>query len=240
MEEEVNELGEVYNWEFTPAKLSTWDEATKKWDSTGANQPWDTFGNEGGWKVSTRRTLKFNTKRESRLDRFTREYISFLDAKFTNEKVVLNDVEFKDDGLSLAQFREIAKLGTPLEYEDARPLLAGEYTYQKAIIGIRMRAYNLNTKLGFYKAKLNIDVEDIVDRGTVEVTSTDKSNPTRVDYHKLYYNPPEELMFNILNFTEPCTVEVLTKEEKYFTIMLKSTITNEYVTGTVSWLSTGY
>ena len=79
-----------------------------------------------------------------------------------------------------------------------------------------------------------------MDRGTVEVTSTDKSNPTRVDYHKLYYNPPEELMFNILNFTEPCTVEVLTKEEKYFTIMLKSTITNEYVTGTVSWLSTGY
>lgn len=239
--EETNELGEVYNWEFVPAELTSWDDAGKQWDSIGANQPWDTFGNEGGWVVSTRRTLNLNVKTESRLDRFTREYISLLDAIFSNEKVVLNDVEFKDGGLTLEQMREIATKGTPIEYEDARPLVAGEYTYQKAIVGIRMRTYNLDIKLGFYKAKLSIDVEDIVDRGTVEVTSTDPQNPTKVTYHKLYYNAPEEIMFNIIEFTEPCTVEVLTKTEKEFTFMLKSTVNKDtYVTGKVSWLATGY
>lgn len=239
--EETNELGEVYNWEFVPAKLTSWDDAGKQWDSIGANQPWDTFGNEGGWVVSTKRTLNLNTETESRLDRFTKEYLSLIDASFNNEKVVMNDVEFLDGGLSLDEIREMAKKGTPIEYEDARPLVAGEYTYQKAIVGIRMRTYNLNTKLGFYKAKLSIDVEDIVDRGTVEVTSTDPANPTKVSYHKLYYNVPEEIMFNITEFTEPCTVEVLTKTEKEFTFMLKSTVNKDtYVTGKVSWLATGY
>jgi hypothetical protein len=239
--EETNELGEVYNWEFVPAKLTSWDDAGKQWDSTGVNQPWDTFGNEGGWVVSTKRTLNLNTETESRLDRFTKEYLSLIDAAFNNEKVVMNDVEFLDGGLSLDEIREMAKKGTPIEYEDARPLVAGEYTYQKAIVGIRMRTYNLNTKLGFYKAKLSIDVEDIVDRGTVEVTSTDPANPTKVSYHKLYYNVPEEIMFNITEFTEPCTVEVLTKTEKEFTFMLKSTVNKDtYVTGKVSWLATGY
>lgn len=239
--EETNELGEVYNWEFVPAKLTSWDDAGKQWDSIGANQPWDTFGNEGGWVVSTKRTLNLNTETESRLDRFTKEYLSLIDAAFNNEKVVMNDVEFLDGGLSLDEIREMAKKGTPIEYEDARPLVAGEYTYQKAIVGIRMRTYSLNTKLGFYKAKLSIDVEDIVDRGTVEVTSTDPANPTKVSYHKLYYNVPEEIMFNITEFTEPCTVEVLTKTEKEFTFMLKSTVNKDtYVTGKVSWLATGY
>ena len=239
--EETNELGEVYNWEFVPAKLTSWDDAGKQWDSIGVNQPWDTFGNEGGWVVSTKRTLNLNTETESCLDRFTKEYLSLIDAAFNNEKVVMNDVEFLDGGLSLDEIREMAKKGTPIEYEDARPLVAGEYTYQKAIVGIRMRTYNLNTKLGFYKAKLSIDVEDIVDRGTVEVTSTDPANPTKVSYHKLYYNVPEEIMFNITEFTEPCTVEVLTKTEKEFTFMLKSTVNKDtYVTGKVSWLATGY
>lgn len=240
MEQEINSLGEVYKWEFVPAELTTWDEANKKWDASGANQPWDTYGNNGGWKISTTRKLHIDEKAESFMSRFTKEYVSFIDAMFTNRNVVLSDVDFKDNGLTLSELKQIALNGTPVEYEDARPLVPGEYTYEKAIVGIRMRTYNLSTKLGFYKAILNVDVEDIVSRGRVEVTSTDINNPTRVEFKKFYYNPPEEIMFNIVEFEEPCTVEVLTKTTKEFTFMLRSTVTNNYVTGTVSWLATGY
>lgn len=240
MEQEVNSLGEVYNWEFIPAKLTTWDEATKKWDSIGTNQPWDTYGNSGGWKVYATRNLSLKEDTDSYMRRITKEYISFIDAMFINKDVVLSDVDIKDNGLSLEELRQIALNGTPIEYEDARPLVPGEYTYEKAYVGIRMRAHNLSTKLGFYKAILNVDVEDIVSRGRVEVTSTDINNPTRVEFNKFYYNPPEEIMFNVVEFEEPCTVEVLTKTTKEFTFMLRSTVTNNYVTGTVSWLATGY
>ena len=240
MEQEINSLGEVYNWEFVPARLTTWDEATKEWDSTGTKQPWNTYGNTGGWRVSTKRNLGLSEKTGSFLKKLTREYISLIDATFINENVVLSDVDIQAGGLSLEELRRIAKNGTPVEYEDARPLVPGEYTYQKAIVGIRMRSYDLSTKLGFYKSVLNVDVEDIVSRGQVTVTSTDINKPTRVEFNKFYYNPPEEIMFNITEFSEPCTVEVLTKTTKEFTLMLRSTVTNNYVTGKVSWLATGY
>jgi hypothetical protein len=240
MEQEVNSLGEVYNWEFVPAELTTWDEATKKWDSTGTNQPWDTYGNNGGWKISTVRNLHIIENTSSLMKRFTKEYISLIDAIFTNKDIVFSDVDFRDNGLSLEELKRIAINGTPIEYEDTRPLVPGEYTYEKAIVGIKMRTFNLSTKLGFYKAILNVDVEDIVSRGSVEVTSTDINKPTRVEYKKFYYNPPEEIMFNVTEFSEPCTVEVLTKTTKEFTFMLRSTVTNNYVTGKVSWLATGY
>lgn len=238
---EVNELGEEYIYDFVPVKLTAWDEASKQWDSTGADQPWDTYGNEGGWEVSTTRHLGISESTESVLDRETREWLSFIDASLVNDGVVYNDFEIDTNGLTLTEFKEIGQVGTPIGYEDLRPLIPGEYTYKKAIVGLRMRSYKLGTTLGFYKAVLNVDVEDIICRGTVEVTSTDPSQPTRADFQKIYYNPPEELMFTVANFTEPCTVEVLTKTEEYFTFMLKSTVeSNKYVTGTVSWTSIGY
>ena len=240
MEQEINSLGEVYSWEFVPTELTTWDEATKEWDSTGTNQPWATYGNKGGWKVSTIRNLHLSEKSQISMEGFTKEYISLIDAVFTNKNAVISDVDIRDNGLSLEELRKIALNGTPVDYEDARPLVPGEYTYEKAIIGIKMRSHDLSTKLGFYKAVLNVDVEDIVSRGQVKVTSTDINQPTRVEFNKFYYNPPEEIMFNITEFSEPCTVEVLTKTTKEFTLMLRSTVTNNYVTGTVSWLATGY
>lgn len=240
MEREVNENGEVYFWEYNPPELSTWDEATKAWDAPGNNQPWDYYGVMGKWTVTTSRELHIGEKTQSHLFRHTNDYLSFIDADLKNKGAVFNDFEISTKPLSLDDFSKEAQAGTPLGYEPLRPLYPGEYTYQKAIVGLRMRAYNLGTTLGFYKAVLNVDVEDIICRGTVEVTSTDPAQPTKVYFQKWYYNPPEELIFNIMNFTEPCSVEVLTKTSEYFTFMLKSTTTNNYVTGTVSWLSTGY
>jgi hypothetical protein len=239
MEQETNSIGEVYNWEYIPKKATSWDEANKKWDASGANQPWDTYGNEGGWKVSTARSMSVGEDTSSFLQRYTQDYVSVIDANLNNTGVVLNDVEFKDNGMTLTDIQTEANYGTPLEYEDARPLVPGEYTYEKAIIGMRLRTYNLSTKLGVYGAKLNVDVEDIISRGTVTVTST--TEPTVVTLNKFYYYPPEELMFNILNYSKPCRVKVLTKTTKEFTFMLESTeFPGEYVTGEVSWLATGY
>lgn len=237
---ETNELGEEYIYNFVPVTLTTWDEANKEWDSTGTDQPWDTYGNQGGWQVSTSRTLQVSTNTESDLTRESQEWLSIIDATLINEGVVYNDFEIDPGGLSLSDFKEIGEVGTPIGYDALRPLIPGEYTYQKAIVGLRMRSYKLGTTLGFYKAVLNVDVEDVICRGTVEVTSTDPTRPTRVDFQKVYYNPPEELMFTISNFTDPCAVEVLTKTEDYFTFMLKSTVDNSYVTGTVTWTATGY
>lgn len=243
-ETEVNELGEVYVWEYTPAQFTTWEDATNQWDSPQSNQPWRSFGLAGSWVISTERELHFNDS-ISYPDLFmeSTDRLCITDANLTNDKnnYAIQQVEIKDGKISLAEMRSIAKNRAPFGYDEFRPLIPGEYTYEKALIGIRMRKNSATSVVGFEGAVLNVDVEDVVDKGTVEVTSTDINNPTVVKYNKWYYKKPEELMFSVSNYSEPCVVEVLTNNDKQFTIMLKSTLdSTKYVTGTVHWLSNGY
>lgn len=241
MEREENDLGEVYFWEYTPAELTAWKDANKAWDSPGANQPWNTYGNAGNWTVKTNRTLTLSCDRSWHAERTSLSYLTLIDAKLNNIGAVLSDVEIDTGSMDKEGFEDTAYYGAPLEYDKVRPLYPGEYTYEKAIVGIRMRSYEPETVLGFYKAILNVDVEDVICRGTVEVTSTNINNPTKVTFQKWYYKAPEELMFTVMNYSEPCAVKVLTKTDKEFTFMLESTVTSgRYVTGTVSWLSVGY
>lgn len=237
---EQNSIGEEYDAEFLPGEQTTWDDASKAWSSPGADIPWGDYANAGKWVVKTKRNLSFSESFSSRISMKEKITLSLLDYKFEAPKVVLTDVEFKDGLLDFNDFKNQANSDTPVSYYEARPFYPGEYTYKEALVGIRMRVNSLENKLGFYKAKVTVDVEDVIDRGRVEVTSTDIGSPTVVRFKRSYYNPPEELMFNITQYTTPCEVKVLEKTSTYFTIMLKSIDTGEYVTGTVSWLSTGY
>lgn len=241
---EENELGEVYEWEFIPTEFTTWDGATKEWDAPLVDQPWDTFGLAGGFHISTIRELHFDDSDNFMgINTYARGRLSFNDFQLKNDynDYAIQQVEIENKKLSLSEIREIAKNRATFEYEDFRPLIPGEYTYEKALVGIRMRRNTTGVVVGFEGAVLNVDVEDVVDKGTVEVTSTDPNNPTLVRYNKWYYKKPEELMFSVSNFSEPCVVEVLTSDDKQFTIMLRSTINNNrYVTGTVHWLANGY
>lgn len=243
METETNELGEVYEWEYIAPVLLTWEEADDEWDSISANKPWDYYGNGGGWRMRTERTLSFSdsTSRVAITSRSV-DILRFGDIELTNNKndYAIQQVEIKDGKSSLAEIRNIALNQAPYGYEEIRPLVPGEYTYEKALVGIRLRKNTPDAVIGFEGAVLNVDVEDVVDKGTVTI-SDNPSTGRSVTYNKWYYKKPEELMFSVENYTEPCVVEVLTSDARGFTIRLKSTVNaNTYVTGTVHWLSNGY
>lgn len=241
MEQETNSLGEVYYWEYNQSKRKSWDEVDSLWDSPSNTRPWDSFGVEGGWKVSTQRTLHLGSGKAVNI--YSKSYSRLLLGHFNlkNQNAVISDVEFDDNPINYAQFKEIAQFSGPVGYDEVRPLIPGEYTYQDALIGVRLRVFNSESTLGIYGAVLNVDVEDVVDKGQVTVVSTDINNPTVVEYHKTYYNPPEELMFTVSNFSEPCVVKVIDKTANQFSIMLESTVVpGRYVTGTVMWMSNGY
>lgn len=239
---DTNSLGEYYYSKFIPNEQTTWDDATKPWESLGTDIPWDDYANVGKWVVKTPRTLVLSdNKKHKTLIKHYVTYLSFLDIKFEDPKITYADVEFNAEGLKWEDFKELADNRTPLGYNDARPLYPGEYTYQDAWVGIRMRVNSLENKLGFYNLKLNVDVEDVIDRGNdLEINSTDPNNPTVVKFKKFYYNPPAEMLFNITSYTVPCRVEVLEKTAGHFSVMLRSLENDEYVTGVISWLSTGY
>lgn len=225
---------------YTPSDYKTWDETNIPWDDIHNAKPWEAFGNNGVLKIHVKESFEVSDNFSAHLNVLMREKFFINDFKFEPAHIVLNDLNFVEDVWDNNDLQNLSTDIAPLGYERSRPLFPGEYTYQDAIVGIQMKSNLTGNKIGVYQAKLNVDVEDVVDRGRVEVTSTDPLTPTRVTYNKKYYVAPEELMFNVLQTEEPSLVQVVEKTDEYFEIMLKGINSGNYVTGTVSWVSTGY
>lgn len=225
---------------YTPGEYKTWNNTTVPWDDIHNAKPWEAFGNKGILKIKVRESFEVSDSFSAHLNVLMREKFFINDFKFEPAHIVLNDLNFVEDVWDDTDLQNLSSDIAPLGYERSRPLFPGEYTYKDAIVGIQMKSNLTGNKIGFYQAKLNVDVEDVVDRGKVTVTSTDATTPTKVKYNKKYYTAPEELMFNVIQAEEPALVQVVDKTDEYFEIMLKGISSGDYVTGTVSWVSTGY
>ena len=221
---------------FVASNYSTWEKTDKPWDSSGTQIPWDVFGTAGYWDVKTFRDMDLKEGTNSKLVFKHQEFLNLLDIKFETPNVVLSDIEVGLEDISFEEFKRRLSNIAPVGYEESKPFYPGEYIYKEAIIGLQLRSNNADSKLGLYGAKVNVDIEDIVDKGTVIVPV----EGITIEFSKDYYETPLELLFNVTQYTYPCNVEVVDKSEKSFTIKLKKISDGSYTTGTVSWMSNGY
>lgn len=225
---------------YLPGDYKSWDQTTEPWDSVRNAKPWEAFGNKGVLSLHIKETFELKDDIGFDFNFKFREKFFINDFKFEASHIVLNDVNFVDEIYDNTDLKNLSSNISPLGYEATRPLFPGEYTYKDAIVGIQMTSSLTGNKIGFYQAKLNVDVEDVVARGTANITSIDESNPTRILYNKKYYLPPEELMFHVTAAEEPASVKVISKTDEYFEVVLVGISSGNLVTGTISWVSTGY
>ena len=226
---------------YTPGEMFTWDNTNITWDEDRADKEWNLFGNRGILDIKVTEELNIGSKYYLTFSILFTEKLFINDFNFEEPAIVMNDLEIDESLISNEDFANISENISPLGYEESRPLYPGEYTYKDAIVGIQMRASLTEARLGFYGAKLNVDVQDVVDRGRTEVLSIDISEPVRVKFSKKFYVPPEEIMFNVISSEEPCWVDVINKTDEYFEIVLRAiSDRSKLVTGTVTWLATGY
>lgn len=226
---------------YTPGNFYTWDNTDLIWDEEKIAKSWEAFGNKGILDIKVTEEIQFSNKLYLTFSILFTEKLFINDFNFEEPNIVLNDLEVSEMGIGYEDFVNISENISPLGYEESRPLYPGEYTYKEAIVGIQMRANLTEARLGFYGAKLNVDVQDVVDRGKVEVLTIDINSPHRVTFNKKFYVPPEEIMFNVISADEPCWVDVRDKTDEYFDIVLRANSDgSKLVTGTVSWLATGY
>lgn len=226
---------------YTPGEFYTWDNAEISWEEKKSDKEWNAFGNKGVLDIEVIEELEINSKYYLTFSILFTEKLFINDFNFEEPNLVLNDLQINDSLISSEDFTNLSKNISPLGYEESRPLYPGEYTYKEAIVGIQMRANLTEARLGFYGAKLNVDVQDVVDRGSIDVLSIDISSPTRVNFSKKFYVPPKEIMFNVISSEEPAWVDVQAKTDEYFDIVLRAmSDRSKLVTGTVTWLATGY
>ena len=231
---------EIVDATYIPSEYKSWEGTEESWESIRNAKPWEAFGNKGVLNLRVQESFQISDSLHFRWSLKYREKFFINDFKFEPSHIVLNDLNFVEEIYDETDLKNLASNISPLGYEPTRPLFPGEYTYKDAIVGIQMQSNLTGNKLGIYQAKLNVDVEDVVDRGTADITSIDESNPTRIKYNKNYYTVPEELMFHVTGAEEPAYVKVISKTDEYFEVVLVSVNTGNLVTGTISWVATGY
>lgn len=225
---------------YTPSNMLSWDNAEEQWDSPSASKEWNNFGDHGVLNIAITEELGINTIYSTKLKLTLEETLFINDFNFDAANVVLSNIDIQEVPMDMEDFINRKNNLSPLGYQALRPLYPGEYTYDKAIVGIQMRANLSENRLGFYGAKLSIDVEDVVERGKTQILEVDKETPVKIEFKKRFYKAPEEIMTNVISADEPAWADVTETTSEYFKVILRSMSTSQPVSGVFSWLAYGY
>ena len=151
---------------------------------------------------------------------------------------VLSDLEYASAEEGLKEFATYCNRKSPLGYSPLRPLYAGDYEYQDAIVGVQVSLTPpVDGRYGIVGSTLHIDVEDVIDRGEVRLSA----EWNYVPFNKKYYTKPR-ILTHVSNADESCQVviEQVDLRNNVFKVCLRSTIDGKMVSGTLTWLAEGY
>ena len=156
-----------------------------------------------------------------------------------NPNGVLSDIFVRADEMSEADFRRLAD--HPSGYNYFSPFKVGEYEYKDALYRIKIKKDNGVANPLIYDYKINVDIDDVKDRGTVDIPAEE----TKVYFNRSYYTEPD-VVVNVVSGEEgkviiPFIISTDGEDDRgrYFTIILKDTA-GDPVSGTISWNSNGY
>lgn len=165
------------------------------------------------------------------------EAITVKDTRRSSAKGIIFDLVLRSDALSLEDLKTMAD-SPPVGYTPFQNFYPGDYQYQEAMVGVRVRATDVNNQAGILGLKLNIDVPDVTDRGSAEVGPTETAGKT-VAFSKQFTIPPE---VNVVfaGGTTAAVAEITSVTTTDFTFILRNVSSPAtLVTGEVTWAAIG-
>ena len=150
--------------------------------------------------------------------------------------ISLFDFEISSNPLTQSNFDTWIADNSPINYNELRPFIPGEYEYKDAYVGFKLSIPPTEGRFGVYGSTVYIDVEDTVEKGFAEATS---GGLTRVEFSKRFYTSPH-IISSLVYTTENCYIEIPTVTKEYFEFGLKSITSGLYLNGEISWLADGY
>lgn len=150
--------------------------------------------------------------------------------------ISLFDFEISSTPLNQSNFETWNADNCPINYNELRPFIPGEYEYKDAYAGFKLSISPTEGRFGVYGSTVYIDVEDTVEKGVAEATA---GGLTRVEFSKRFYTSPH-IISSLVYTTENCYIEIPTVTKEYFEFGLKSITSGLYLSGEISWLADGY
>lgn len=158
--------------------------------------------------------------------------------KINNAQQVLSDLRFYDKVLNETNFDETF---TPFGYSKWKKMITGDYIYQKALCKYVMQA-SLNADRPNARAYTHkVDVPDVVDTGTVVLTTTNQPHEMHFNSDRKFHIVPE-LNVTIKSYSGTGTTPLVLAYDvttKGFMVVMKNE-DGGYVEGTITYAARGY
>lgn len=158
--------------------------------------------------------------------------------KINNAQQVLSDLRFYDKVLNETNFDETF---TPFGYSKWKKMITGDYIYQKALCKYVMQA-SLNVDRPNARAYTHkVDVPDVVDTGTVVLTTANQPHEMHFNSDRKFHIVPE-LNVTIKSYSGTGATPLVLAYDvttKGFMVVMKNE-NGGYVEGTITYAARGY
>lgn len=166
------------------------------------------------------------------------EAFSAFDALLRPAQGVISDMLFEEGTWDLDKIKTYMFKGKHVGYENFKPFIAGDYTYDKALFRTTIDVTSADRGL-IEQWQLVVDVPDITDRGSAEVV--DANFVLKVDFNRTFHIAPEVVCtVRSGSSSVPITVNITEITEKNFKVQLVNAVTGKPTTGRFIWSATGY
>lgn len=148
---------------------------------------------------------------------------------------IISAVVIESEAIDISGFRNYLDLGVVPGYSPFKPFIPGDYTYKDALFKIVMQS-STNDRARVDGLRVDIDVPDVIDRGTA--TITDAAAGVTVIFDREFLEEPE-ITVTLRGSATVGIPRVTTKSKTQFTLHLLNNA-GGFTTGTVGWTAQGY
>lgn len=164
------------------------------------------------------------------------EQLSILDRVLRASEAVIADLAFRSTPLDAEGFAALVAESRPLGYGPFRDLTPGDYEYARALLRLALEAPSTTgSRVALAEARLNIDVPDVRDRGTVTVPIGGIVVP-----FSRSFNAPPEVQATFKGGAVLAVPQIGTITTTGFQLSLINPDTLASVAGNASWSAEGY
>lgn len=151
---------------------------------------------------------------------------------------VLSDILFESGSWTVESMQEAMLRGKHVGYENFKPFVYGDYTYDKALFRVALDATSEDRAV-LEQFQITVDVPDMVDRGSAEIS--DKNYDETIEFNKNFHVAPEVTVTIRAGVSgTPLTPEITETTEDHFKVHLINTLTGERSLGRFTWTAVGY
>lgn len=164
--------------------------------------------------------------------------ITFFDTLVRPAQGVLSDILFEPGTWTVESMQNAMLKGKHVGYENFKPFIYGDYTYDKALFRVALDATSEDRAV-LEQFQIAVDVPDMVDRGSAEIT--DKNYDEVIEFNKNFHIAPEVTVTMRSGASgEPLIPEITETTEDHFKVHLINALTGERAVGRFIWSAVGY